>query len=170
LSSSVNSFRQYVYEKALEAGDVKNTPWKGIPSLFIDRETAIEERIEKRRELKRRAQERERELAYGGSMYDEQSWAEVEEIAEDEWRFYDPEQYYRFGKLRERRREMLEVQKTRSETMMRISAEAEVSVDEYMGVMIDFGLCSPGNNTSLLTADVGGWPFLPRWSMARLSC
>jgi hypothetical protein len=88
-------------------------------------------------------------------MYDEQSWAEVEEIAEDEWRFYDPEQYYRFGKLRERRREMLEVQKTRSETMMRISAEAEVSVDEYMGVMIDFGLCSPGNNTSLLTADVG---------------
>lgn len=72
-------------------------------------------------------------------------------MAEEGWRFYDPEKYYRFEKLREKRNEMLTVQRSREETIMRISAEAEASMDEYLGVMIDFGLADKGE--TLFTAD-----------------
>uniref|UniRef100_A0A7S1DJL6 Uncharacterized protein n=2 Tax=Hemiselmis andersenii TaxID=464988 RepID=A0A7S1DJL6_HEMAN len=82
---------------------------------------------------------------------DARAWREVEEIAESEWRFYDPEQYYAYEQLRDKRDEMLGIQRAREERIMSIAAEAEVSLDEFVGVMIDLGFTTNGNE--LVTAD-----------------
>ena len=69
--------------------------------------------------------------------------------AESEWRFFSPEQYARYQDLRESRIKSLTNRKRRSREIALVSCEAEVSLDEYMGVMLDLGWAEPGEDLEI---------------------
>ena len=88
-----------------------------------------------------RAREREREGEITIYMH-------IQE-AESEWRFFSPEQYARYQDLRESRIKSLTNRKRRSREIALVSCEAEVSLDEYMGVMLDLGWAEPGEDLEI---------------------
>ena len=68
-------------------------------------------------------------------------------------RFFDVGQYDRYQDMREGRIKMLTRRKQRNYEIALASCEAEVSLDEYMGVMLDLGWAEPG--VDLEIAQVG---------------
>ena len=62
-----------------------------------------------------------------------EQWRELTEEAEADWRFFEPERYYQYQTLLERREEELQAQWKRKYEGARLCAEADVALDEFVG-------------------------------------
>jgi len=72
---------------------------------------------------------------------DNYRWAELDYIAETDWRFTNPDLYARYQKKRDLDIQTLELIKRLERDTEILSLEAEISVQEFQAIMLDLGQC-----------------------------